>query len=60
MDTLLIEAQIGALAFAANERLSTLIGRLDKLVALLPAAARPSDDAKVKHVTCDQGQRDLL
>jgi hypothetical protein len=43
---LLIEAQIGALAFTANEKLSMLIGRLDELVARLPVAARPTDDAK--------------
>jgi hypothetical protein len=48
---LLIEAQIGALAFMANEKLSMLIGRLDELVARLPAATRPTDDAKIKHVT---------
>jgi hypothetical protein len=48
---LLIEVQIGALAFTANEKLSMLIDRLDELVARLPVAARPIDDAKIKYVT---------
>jgi hypothetical protein len=48
---LLIEAQIGALAFTANEKLPMLIGRLDELVARLSVAARPTDDAKIKYVT---------
>jgi hypothetical protein len=48
---LLIEVQIGALAFTANEKLSMLIDRLDELLARLPVAARPTDDAKIKYVT---------